>query len=272
MSQPAATEAVPKKKSHRLRNTVIILVVLVFIIAIVASSNQGNVSNAQSVKVTQVAEDDSAPAGTTFYLLTIDASYSGTGSWDFNPLFLQLVSINSSVYSLTFSLSFKNLISAVTLSNGQHTSGQVVFQLPSDQKPAKLDYNDNINNIKVEVATIPAVSSWVSQFLVVDVNSTTPNGITVDTLATVQNDSIYYYTGERVAIQVAIFYVPFVGEPSQITLASITNSNGLSMSSTQPMLPTTVSGGTQETDVTVFMVAPSQSFSGDVHLNLQFST
>jgi hypothetical protein len=221
-------------------------------------------SSPYTIEVTKVLVDHS------YYLLTVDASYSGDGSWDVYPFNFQLVSNSSSVYPPVITLSEKTPLSDVTLSNGQHDVGQVAFNLPNGEVPSKLEYLSKFPSIKVETI-IPQVSSWVSTVSFAEV-SVRANGLPVFATGSIQNIGPYY-TGEVVAVKVTVTYSGFSGvSPSSISVTTISDSDGFTISKIEPSLPLTVNLNGQEVDIVVSLVAPPFSYSGNLHLVVTVSS
>jgi hypothetical protein len=229
----------------------------------------------QSIQVKQVTIDQAnAPKGNSYYILTIDASYSGSGDWDVNPLYFQLVSSYSRVYTTVFALSETNSLSAVTLSNGQHDFGQISFELPNGQTPSILEYRDSLSGLNIDVTDIPQASSWVSSVYFAEVSLQNPRGLSVFATGSIQNAETFYYTADTVSVKIALTYIAFQGvNPSSISVTSITDSDqGFSISSVSPSLPVTVNGNGQEVDIIVNVLVPSSSYSGNLHLVVTVSS
>lgn len=251
-----------------------IIVLVVIIIGALSYQTPKTInSSPYNIQVTQVALDQAdAPSGNSYYIFTVDASYSGSGTWDVSPFYFQLVSNSSAVYSTTFALGVGNSMSAVTLSAGQHDVGQIAFELPTGQVPSKLDYTDELSNVKLEVSSLPQVSSWVSMISYPEVNVQGASSLSVFAYGSIQNSTTLYYNGDTISVKVAITYNAFPSSNS-ISVTSITDSDqGLTVSSIQPPLPVTVNGNGQEVDITVNVIAPSSSYSGNLHLTVIVSS
>jgi hypothetical protein len=231
-------------------------------------------SSPYRIEVTKVVLDQaSATNGNSYYLLMVDASYSGDGSWSVHPLDFQLISSSSSVYQPTIVLSVKTALSDVTLSNGQHDTGQIAFGLPNGEIPLKLDYLSKLPSINVETSSIPQVSSWVSTVSFAEVTVLDPNGLPIFATGSIQNNGMWYYSGEVVVVKVAVTYAPVSGvNPSSISVTMISDSDGFATSKIEPSLPVTVNGDGQEVDIVVSLVAPTFSYSGNTHLVVTISS
>jgi hypothetical protein len=220
-----------------------------------------------------VLDQASAANGNSYYLLTVDASYSGDGSWSVHPLDFQLISSSSSVYQPTIALSVKTALSDVTLSNGQHDIGQIAFGLPNGEIPSKLEYLSQLPAIKVETSSIPQASSWVSKVFFAEVTVRDANGLLVFATGSIQNNGMWYYTGEVVVVKVAVTYSAISGvNPTSISVTAISDSDGFPTSKIEPSLPLTVNGDGQGVDIVVSLVAPTFSYSGNMHLVVTVSS
>jgi hypothetical protein len=231
-------------------------------------------SSPYRIAVTKVVLDQtSAKSGNSYYLLTVDASYSGDGSWNVHPLDFQLVSSSSSVYQPAIALSEKTALGDVTLSNGQHDVGQIAFNLPNGEIPSKLEYLGKLPSMKAEASSIPQVSSWVSKVFFAEVSVRDANGLPVFATGSIQNPGPWYYTGEVVVVKVTVRYSAVFGvNPSSISVTTISDSDGFMTSKIEPSLPITVNGDGQEVDIAVSLVAPSFSYSGNMHLVVTVSS
>lgn len=231
-------------------------------------------SSPYNIQVTKVALDHAdAPSGNSYYILTVDASYFGSGTWDVNPFNFQLVSNSSAVYSTTYDIAVGNSMSAVTLSAGQHDIGQIAFELPNGQVPSKLDYIDQLSNVKVEISSIPEVSSWISSVSFAEVNVQGASSLSVSAYGYIQNSTTWYYNRDTISVKIAVTYYQELSGPNSITVTSIADSDqGFTVSSTQPSLPVNLNGNGQEVDITVNVVAPSSSYSGNLHLTVVVSS
>jgi len=226
-------------------------------------------SSPYSIQVTKVVIDQTSNRS-SYYILSIDASYSGSANWHVYPDKFQLVTSSSSVYGTTFTLSESNPLRDVILSNGQHNVGQVAFEVPSGQTPSKVEYIDLVSNIKVESNSVPQISSWVSSVYSVKISlQNPPNRSYVVARGTIQNPKTCYYTGDIISVKVFITYIGV----NPISLISITDSDkGFTIQNVQPSLPVSVPGNGQEVSLIVNVVAPSSSYSGDLHLIVTVSS
>jgi len=241
-----------------------VLVILIVVGAAFAPTNPSIVSPSSPyrIEVTKVAVDDSS-----CYLLTVDASYSGDGTWNVYPLDFELVSNSSSVYRPASTWDERTPISDVTLSDGQHDVGQIAFNLPNGEVPSKLEYLSQLPNIKVETSSIPQVSSWVSIVPSAEVSVRNVNGLSPFATGTIQNIGPYY-TGEVVVVKVTVRWVGL----SSISVTAISDSDGFTISNIEPSLPLTVKGNGQEVDIVVSLLAPPSNYSGNLHLTVTVSS
>jgi hypothetical protein len=275
--------ALSKKRHSKVKRIgagVSVLVILIIVGAAFAPTHPATsattipASSPCRIEVTKVVLDQtSVTNGNSYYLLTVDASYSGDGSWNVHPLDFQLVSSSSSVYQPAIALSEKTALSDVTLSNGQHDIGQIAFDLPNGKVPSKLEYLSQLPTIKVETSSIPQVSSWVSTVSFAEVSVRDANGLPVFATGSIQNTGMWYYSGEVVVVKVAVTYAAVSGvNPSSISVTTISDSDGFATSKIEPSLPLTVNGNGQEVDIVVSLVAPPFSYSGNMNLVVAVSS
>jgi hypothetical protein len=222
-----------------------------------------------TIQVTKVTLDNVYQPGSSYYYIEVDVGYSGGDRWLVHPFNFQVISNTGAVYPVTYSLNAANELKTVTLRNGQHVMGELAFQLISGQVPVTLEYVAPGFQIQVQV---PPVSSWVSRVTLVDTVVRGPNETLsfILVFGIVQNNTIYFRTGDTIAVKLAITYSPF-GQPGSLRLISVTNSDGFSILKIQPALPASITGNGQELDVVVYLSAPATTYSGDLHLTLTFS-
>jgi hypothetical protein len=266
------------KKRTRLRWVGIVIVVLFVLLVLGAAvrpryqfqpQSTTSPSSPYSVVVTSVALDTiDAPSGSSYYVLTVDAAYSGSGSWDVHPSDFQLVSNSSATFHEIVMLDDNDLLQDVTIPNGQHDIGHLWFRLPNGQAPSKLEYVDSLSNVNVEVTGISQVTSWISSISFAEVKLQNPSNLSVFVYGTIQNRNTFYYTGDTITAKIAITYIAVQGvNPSSIIVTSITASDqGFSLSSVSPSPPVAIVGNGQEVDITVGVVVPSYCYSGNLHL------
>lgn len=226
-------------------------------------------SSPYSIQVTKVAVDQTSNSS-LYYILSIDASYSGSANWHVYPGKFQLVTSSLSVYGTTFTSSESNPLREVILSNGQHNVGQVAFNVPNGQTPSKVEYIDQVSNIKVESNPVPQISSWVSYVYSAEISLQSPKQSFVIASGTIQNlGTRYYYTGDIISVKVSITYIG----ANPISVTSITDSDkGFTIQNIQPSLPVNVPGNGQQVSLIVNVIAPPSSYSGALHLIITVSS
>ncbi|MFH0848077.1 MAG: hypothetical protein V1857_01060, partial [archaeon] len=226
-------------------------------------------SSPYSIQVTKVAADQTSNSS-LYYILFIDASYSGSANWHVYPDKFQLVTSSSSVYGPAFPPSKSNPLRDVILSNGQHDVGQVAFNVPNGQMPSKVEYIDQVSNIKVESNSVPQISSWVSYVYSAEISLQRPKDSFIIVSGTIQNvGTRYYYTGDIISVKVSITYIG----ANPISLTSITDSDkGFTIQNIQPALPVSVTGNGQQVNLVVNVIAPSSTYVGALHLIITVSS
>lgn len=195
-----------------------------------------------SVTVAQSAQVDG-------YILDVDASYSGGGTWTVNPSDFELVSGTSTVFTLlpgNFIEGMTTPLTEVVLANGQQAQGQLAFQLPSGQAPAKLEYLNQSANIDVSSSGIPQTDSYVCPEPSMNVGASSSS--VFGSGAQVQPGgyaSEYYISGSEITIPVIATWDSSGGptQPGAAVIAVATNSSEIELVRTQPTLPLSIEPG-----------------------------
>lgn len=241
-----------------------------------SSSSSSNSPLAISVIDTVVDVPD-ASQGNTLYIYNVSLTdNSKSNQYYVDTLYFTLITNTNSKYSASLFTPVGSELSAVSLSQGQNTAGDVAFQIPNGQKPSTLDYKavsspiacQSCSGISETISKLPAPSVWVSM---IDLSSTPAVTGTSNLLAdiTLQNSSTSeFLTGQIISVQMSLTNV---GQNS-ITVSSITLSNhGFKVSSISPSLPVTVSPTGSGTNVVVNIVAPSSSYNGALNFTIAAS-
>ena len=305
---PEATQA--GRPFYKRRAALLGIVLLIVIVASGAyyltrrpSSPVGSApASPYSLQITRVAQYGNATVNE--YYLSVNATYSGSATWEFNPIHFKLVSSASSSYSailgLDQSLLFYyfcrclppgiQIIRAVDLLKGQHATGQIIFKLPPGQIPARLDYYEPLAGISIQVM-VPQVSTWISgPWLTCCFPPPAIQGagtLTVQVSCRAHTYSGYcetgpiiYYTGDTMPLMLGVIYFNGTNDPSSITVSQITDSDpGLRISSIQPAPPLTVLGAgpccsispsnqNRMVDVSVSIEAPAYSLTEGPHFTI----
>jgi hypothetical protein len=200
------------------------------------------------------------------YIYDLAFANNGQSSYSVNSLYFTIITASNSVYNTALALAIQQNLPAVTLSPGQKTSGQIAFQIPSSETPAKLEYKIPYS-IDEFVTNLPTPTSFVSRPSII-INTNLQGTSDLTAFPSIQNMTYYFYTGQTIAITLALSDY-FAG--TTVTVNSITTTTtGLSISQISPSLPVKISGNSNgnEVDVMVYMLAPPTSFSGTITLNV----
>jgi hypothetical protein len=190
----------------------------------------------------------------------------GRRSWSFNSLYLTLVSDKGYKYSTAFSLAIRQFLGAVELKDGEATKGQVAFKLPKGEKPSKLVYEDKLWDIKLEITDIPAPSRQVSWISFVETKVQSEYSFIL-TSASIKTPGNAFYSGEEIEVELRIKYSRWIGNPSSITVTSITVDK-FEIVSIDPRLPITLK---DEDEITVKLVlkVPEEGYSGNLKITIR---
>src|SRR5208282_2819971 len=155
---------------------------------------------------------------------------------------------------------------------GPEDTGQIAFLIPSSETPAELEYNVP-DSIEEFVTNLPTPSSAVSEpnpEIIANMKYTTDvTGFEVlEAFPSIQNNSLYFYSGQTIAIEVALTDVVPGTTATVDSIASGTA--GLIISQISPSLPATINGNSNggEVDVMVYIFAPPTSFTCTITLNM----
>jgi hypothetical protein len=218
------------------------------------------------LKILEVVVDKVFDKDHDYYIFMLEASYKGRRSWSFNSLYLTLVSDKGYKYSTTSSLAIRQFLGAIELKDGEATKGQVAFKLPKGEKPSKLVYEDKLWDIKIEITDIPAPSrqvSWIS-FAETKVQS---EYSFIWASASIKTSGAAFYSGEVIEVELRIKYSRWIGNPSSITVTSITVDK-FEIVSIDPRPPITLK---DEDEITVKLVlkVPEEGYRGNLKITIQ---
>jgi hypothetical protein len=219
-----------------------------------------------SLKILEVIVDKVFDKDHDYYIFMLEASYMGRRSWSFNSLYLTLVSDKGYKYSTAFSLAIRQFLGAVELKDGEATKGQVAFKLPKGEKPSKLVYEDKLWDIKLEITDIPAPSRQVSWISFVETKVQSEYSFIL-TSASIKTPGNAFYSGEEIEVELRIKYSRWIGNPSSITVTSITVDK-FEIVSIDPRQPITLK---DEDEITVKLVlkVPEEGYSGNLKITIR---
>jgi hypothetical protein len=268
---------------------VVVLVVVAGILSVYLKPSPPTAS--QSIQITKVSLDQvDAPTDSAYYLLELNLSNSGQAPWEFDPAFLQLTSNGSRSYSVNGSYNATSLLGNRSVTLGKSAFGQVAFLLPGNEIPSHLRYTDSASGITLESGNVPGVSAVASRFQLnarLTINgwpvsaegwtAKTVNGtdkwvssIIVDGL--IQNNSLVFFTGQRVAVDFWFEYLRQPVDPGTIRMTAVTNNDGFEVVSSQPSPPLVLTGWGSQTGLVMVLTVPPGQHSGQLSFSTQFST
>jgi hypothetical protein len=224
-----------------------------------------------AIVISQTSSDPpEAQTGNSIFIYNVAFTNNGQSSYSVDELFFTMITVSNSVYNVAFVFAIQQNLPSVTLNPGQKTSGQIAFQIPSTETPAELEYNvpDSIDEF---VTNLPMPSSSVSEpniEITTNVQGTTNayGSQDLSAFSSIQNNTFYFYTGQIIAIKVAL---TDVDSGTTVTVNSIaSNTTGLSLNQITPSLPVMVTGSGNEVDEMVYILAPPTSFSGTITIDV----
>jgi uncharacterized protein DUF4352 len=253
------------------------------------------------IAIEKVAIDQvDAKAGSMVYVVVTNESNLGKENWNVNSASFQVVSNTSSTYSeVSTSVSAANV--AIAIAPGQHRAMNLAFQLPGDQHPAQLVYDDQAAKAEKTIL-VPSASGWISKFNDFTNVAKTGNGSYVSgvvAFANVLNTtypsftpnseavSFSFFTGDRVTVGIELLYYKQPPDPASITVNSVTSTdgfqvvgirssatsiNGITTVTASPGLPVTLTGWGSRAEILVTFLAPDRSYSGGVHFEIGFNS
>jgi Domain of unknown function (DUF4352) len=242
---------------------------------------------AHSIQVASVWLDRTdAPSGSAFYLLTLNASNTGSAAWGFDPAFLQVVSNGSRSYMVSGSYNATAVLGGLSIPAGSSRSGIVAFQLPTGEAPARLGYNET-RGVGINVGTLPPVSATASRFnynvrLTVNggavaadgwtvVNGSEPWVRSIIANGVILNNSLTFFTGQTVQVNLWFEYLKKPADPNNIKLVSANNDDKFTIVK-ESSLPITMSGWASQEGVTFLLKVPPGQHVGNLNFSVRFSS
>ncbi len=222
--------------------------------------------------------------GQTDWLLTVHVTDVSLNDQAVQPgLFVLTSSSNANYWAFSGNAvaSLQNIFNYVRLAQGQVASGQLAFELPNGETPAKLSYSSTNPTLSVIGTTtnIPAANSTVSHvevggplnggIIITGTNSSHLNAVAI-------NGTDYFYSDETVAVTIQLVD-SCAGSGnycsgSTVTVSSIVDDNESSGPTTIGLSrnpPITVA--TSTIDVILYLKAPPTPFNGMLTITLTTS-
>lgn len=228
-----------------------------------------------AIAISQVISDPpEAKPSSSVYIYNVTLTNIGQTPYLINASYFSLIGASNAVYNPMMALAIQQVLRPSSLTQGKMTTGQVAFQIPTSETPAKIEYHVPLS-IDEFITNLPTPSGFVSEFLTVNTHvQGTPDGYggqMVAAYASVLNSSNagFFYSGQTIEIGIALLD-GYTGTNATVnTIVSATS--GLSINQIQPSLPVHMTGsddGSTEVLVYVFMIVPATSLTGPINLNL----
>jgi hypothetical protein len=219
-------------------------------------------------------------AQTNGYILSVDASFSGRGTWAVNPADFELVSVASTVFALSpgnFLAGMTSPLTPVVLASGQHAAGQLAFQIPTGQTPAKLEYLNQSASINVSSQGMPPISSYVCKTPdpQVTLSTSSASGSNVAYEQGVSPNAFtnppYYLSGDSLTYTILASQAFGLRGSQNLSVTAVnTNSSGVTISGIRPTLPASMSSALygQARSVNVTVSTPSTECISSLNLQV----
>lgn len=219
-----------------------------------------------------ISDQPEAQKGDSVYIYELAVEDLGQSSYPVNESFFTMVTASGADYETISVSAIQRSLSSTTIVPGQLISGQIAFEFPNSQSPARLEYSVP-GSIVETLQNLPSPSASVSEpsrFININVNYVYDVSGYQDLYwyPYVQNSTFFFYTGQAIAIGIPLADV-IVG--STVTVSSIVSATpALNVIKISPSFPISIIGasGGDETNVMVYMLAPPTSFMGTITLNI----
>jgi hypothetical protein len=247
------------------------------------------------IQITKVLLDRvDAPTGSTLYLLELNASNPGPTTWRFDPAFLEVSSNASHVYKPESNYNATSVLGVIDLPRRSSKVGLVAFGLPKDEVPSHLRYLDPSTGLRFDVGAVPRQSSVASRFnfevhltvngLPVDSDGWTVNGCpqtssngtgpwvcSIIANGLIRNDSLIFFTGQKIQVDLWFEYLKLPRDPMAIILESFAGDGVFPIVRSQPSLPVVMTGWGSQAGLVVWLEVPAGQHSGTLNLSVRFS-
>ena len=218
------------------------------------------------ITVEEVLMDDVSEVGYTYYILSLEARYFGSGEWTFNWINLKLKSDMGHIYKPVFHVASREPIPAGGIKEGEVLRGQVAFKLPKNEIPRKLSYEDPILNIYFEVGEIPEPVGKISYVYGAE-TEVLSEATFIGVIATIVTPVPVYYPGEIIEVKVEISYERGPLSPEAVEIKGI-NIGQFRLLEVSPSLPIELSSGDRIT-LTLKVEAPADGYEGNLRIEIE---
>lgn len=245
-------------------------------------ASTASASGPVSILVTRTTVDNTttdSPTGSTVYIYDVTLTGNDTVGHPVDGSYFNLIGSSNAGYETTPDKAVRMALPNATLSTGQQVAGQVAFQVPNGDQPAKLEYRIPSQGVDVTVANLPHPSRWVSSIAAAKA-TWQPDSVNSNYFvsAVIQNQSSgLYYSTDTIPVKVEI--TPYNTDdivteaiPDLAVKSAIVSTVGFSIASISPPLPVTVASNGNEVDFIVYVALPHVSLTvGSLDLTLTTS-
>lgn len=227
---------------------------------------QAPVREEYALKIIETVMDTVSELDYIYYIVMLEATYSGGKTWKFNFLFISLVSDTGYRYNaLVLPVSLRQPLGAVELKDGERVKGQVAFKIPKDEVPLKLLYEDEFNEVFLEVTDIPRPRGEVSYIYFVETKVKSDYHF-ISVIGEKKTPGIAFYSGEEIEVELSIKYIRLPFSPLSIGVTSITVED-FEVVEIDPNVPLSISDG-EEVKVRLILKVPERGYSGNLKITV----
>lgn len=217
------------------------------------------------LKIIETIVDTVSEVEYNYYIMMLEAMYSGGKSWKFNFLFISLLSNTGYKYSILLPISLRTPLGAEELENGEKVRGQVAFKLPKNETPLKLRYDDELNGIFLELTDIPKPRGEVSYIYFVETEVRSDYSF-IWASGSKKTPGIIFYSGEDVEIELEVEYSRFLNNPQVITITAITVES-FEIIKIEPKMPLNVNDK-EKVKIELVLRVPEKGYRGNLKITI----
>ena len=218
------------------------------------------------ITIDKVLVDDALEKGYTYYILSLEVRYLGSGKWTFNWINLKLESNTGRVYEPVLHIALREPILAGNIKKGGVLRGQVAFKLPSNEIPRKLNYEDPMLNICFEVGEIPNPIGKISYVYGTE-TEVLSEATFIKAVATIITPVPIYYPRETIEVRLEISYERGPASPEVVEIKRISIEQ-FKLTEISPSLPIELSSGDKVT-LTLRTEAPADGYKGNLRIKIE---
>ena len=218
------------------------------------------------ISVERVLIDDVSEIGYTYYIMSLEARYFGSGEWLFNWINLKLKSDTGHVYKPVSHIALREPMPAGNIREGEALRGQVAFKLPNGEMPRKIIYEDPILDIYFEVDEIPDPVGKVSYVYAAEME-VVPRIVFIGAVASIITPVPVYYPGETIEVRLEMSYEKGPESPETVEIRRVCIEQ-FELVEIFPSLPIELSSGDRVT-VTLRTKAPADGYRGNLRIKIE---